>query len=197
MKVLIHLTNLIILTGPNLPTRGRAPGRDFNWLISSVSHSVLIFSFFQRGGVPGKCFVLQNAPHMNGILPWQKLEENGGCYPLCPCAVLGLGYRVAILFSEFLPSILMHIYFSDLFLGLCRTQQSLIYVLKISSMLCWSRVFLQQPLYCQPSVWIKESSQKASGSENSSFRGPGGKCESHSCPSCRATLCFTSVPLSA
>lgn len=95
MKVLTHLTNLILRTGPNLPNRGRVPGGDFNWLISSVSLSV---NFFQGMCFPGKCFVLQNVPHMNDVLPWQKLEENGGSCPLCPWIVLGLGYRVMVLF---------------------------------------------------------------------------------------------------
>lgn len=66
---------------------------------------------------PGKCFVLPNALHMNGILPWQRLEENGGSCPLCPWIVLGLGRRVVVLFSEFLPSILKRICICDLSLG--------------------------------------------------------------------------------
>lgn len=120
MKVLTHLTNLIFCTGPNLPNRGRVPGGDFNWLISSVSHSVNFF--FQGVCFPGKCSVLQNAPHMNGILPWQKLEENGASCPLCPWIVLGLGYRVVILFSEFLPCVLKQICICDPFLGHFKTQ---------------------------------------------------------------------------
>lgn len=66
-----------------------------------MSHTLLIF--FQGVCFPGKCFVLQNAPHMNGILPWQKLEENGGSFPLCPWIVLGLDdfiFRVLALHSE-------------------------------------------------------------------------------------------------